>query len=115
MDGAEAWREEDVDRLSLYVHIPFCQDLCTFCGCNTRITRSHSFVAPYVEALLSELDLYLRALGRERIVLLNGLATPAGSSDRLRPAMFAPTDAQAPDHHCQHPARPCGTAGCPMV
>ncbi len=54
---------------ALYVHIPFCHDLCTFCGCNTRITRSHSFVAPYVEAVLSELDLYLRALGRERIEL----------------------------------------------
>jgi oxygen-independent coproporphyrinogen III oxidase len=54
---------------AVYVHIPFCHDLCTFCGCNTRITRSHSFVAPYVEALLSELDLYLRALGRERIEL----------------------------------------------
>lgn len=54
---------------SLYIHIPFCHDLCTFCGCNTRITRSHSFVAPYVQALLSELDIYLRALGRERIEL----------------------------------------------
>jgi oxygen-independent coproporphyrinogen-3 oxidase len=54
---------------AVYVHIPFCHDLCTFCGCNTRITRSHSFVAPYVTALLSELDTYLRALGRERIDL----------------------------------------------
>jgi len=48
---------------ALYVHIPFCRDLCTFCGCNTRITRSHSFVMPYVQALLAELDLYLRPLG----------------------------------------------------
>jgi oxygen-independent coproporphyrinogen-3 oxidase len=54
---------------ALYVHIPFCRTLCTFCGCNTRITRSHSFVMPYVQALHAELDLYLRPLGRERLEL----------------------------------------------
>ncbi len=52
---------------SIYVHIPFCRSLCTFCGCNTRVTRSHSFVLPYVESLLAEMDLYLRGLGRARI------------------------------------------------
>lgn len=52
---------------ALYLHIPFCRQLCTFCGCNTRITRSHEFVRPYVQALLAELDLYRRALGRERL------------------------------------------------
>ena len=66
---ARALDRDGMQGAALYVHIPFCHDLCTFCGCNTRITRSHSFVAPYVEALLSELDLYLRALGRERIEL----------------------------------------------
>ncbi len=48
---------------ALYVHIPFCRTLCTFCGCNTRITRSHGFVAPYAQALLAELDLYRSRLG----------------------------------------------------
>jgi oxygen-independent coproporphyrinogen-3 oxidase len=47
---------------ALYVHIPFCRALCTFCGCNTRITRSHTFVPPYIEAVLAELDLYRRHL-----------------------------------------------------
>ena len=54
---------------SLYLHIPFCHSLCTFCGCNTRITRSHSVVMPYLDTLLAELDLYLRALGRGRLEL----------------------------------------------
>jgi len=54
---------------ALYLHIPFCRSLCTFCGCNTRITRSHEFVLPYVRALLAELELYLRPLGRRRIEL----------------------------------------------
>jgi len=49
---------------ALYVHVPFCRALCTFCGCNTRITRSHSFVPLYTQALLGELDLYLTRLGR---------------------------------------------------
>lgn len=52
---------------ALYVHIPFCRALCTFCGCNTRITRSHSFVGPYVQAVLAEIDLYLQRLGRSRL------------------------------------------------
>jgi oxygen-independent coproporphyrinogen III oxidase len=66
---ARALERDGAQGAALYVHIPFCHDLCTFCGCNTRITRSHSFVGPYAAALLSELDLYLQALGRERIEL----------------------------------------------
>src|SRR6185437_1910827 len=37
------------------------------CGCNTRITRSHSFVPVYNQALLRELDLYLTRLGRTEV------------------------------------------------
>ena len=48
---------------AIYLHIPFCRALCTFCGCNTRITRSHGFVAPYIESVLAELDLYRAQLG----------------------------------------------------
>jgi oxygen-independent coproporphyrinogen-3 oxidase len=52
---------------ALYLHIPFCRSLCTFCGCNTRITRSHSFVPPYTQTLLGELDLYRSRLGLAQI------------------------------------------------
>ncbi len=45
--------------LSLYLHLPFCESLCTFCGCNTVITRDHGRAQPYVELVLRELDLYL--------------------------------------------------------
>ena len=45
-------------RAGLYVHIPFCQSLCTFCGCNVRIVRNHALAAPYVETLLQEFALY---------------------------------------------------------
>ena len=46
--------------LAIYVHLPFCETLCTFCGCNTVITRNHDRSAPYVDTVLAELDLYLR-------------------------------------------------------
>ena len=45
--------------LSLYVHLPFCESLCTFCGCNTVITRDHGRSKPYMDRVLRELDMYL--------------------------------------------------------
>ncbi len=44
--------------LSLYIHLPFCEKLCTFCGCHKRITLQHSVEKPYLEAVLREWDLY---------------------------------------------------------
>lgn len=44
---------------SLYLHIPFCETLCTFCGCNTTITKNHKTEDPYVQRLLKERDWYL--------------------------------------------------------
>ena len=45
--------------LSLYVHLPFCETLCTFCGCNTVITRNRDKADAYVTVVLAELDRYL--------------------------------------------------------
>ena len=44
--------------ISLYIHLPFCESLCTYCGCNTRITKNHAVELPYVEAVLKEWDMY---------------------------------------------------------
>lgn len=44
--------------ISLYIHLPFCQSLCTYCGCNTRITVNHNVENVYIEALLKEWKLY---------------------------------------------------------
>ncbi len=44
---------------SLYIHIPFCETLCTFCGCNTFITHNHSHEISYTDALHKEWELYL--------------------------------------------------------
>ncbi len=44
--------------MSLYVHLPFCESLCTFCGCHKRITKNHSVEAPYIDAVIKEWELY---------------------------------------------------------
>jgi oxygen-independent coproporphyrinogen III oxidase len=45
--------------LSLYLHLPFCESLCTYCACNTRITVNHKVETVYIAALKKEWDLYL--------------------------------------------------------
>jgi len=44
---------------SLYLHIPYCESLCTFCGCNNIITKDHKKEFPYVDMVLKEWQLYL--------------------------------------------------------
>jgi oxygen-independent coproporphyrinogen-3 oxidase len=51
--------------ISLYIHLPFCESLCTFCGCNKRITKNHSVENPYIEAVLKEWHLYCKILGEK--------------------------------------------------
>lgn len=51
------------DAISLYIHLPFCESLCTFCACNKRITKQHAVEKPYIKALLKELDLYINLYG----------------------------------------------------
>lgn len=49
--------------ISLYVHLPFCEHLCTYCGCNTHITKNHKLEDPYITAVLREWQLYKQVLG----------------------------------------------------
>jgi oxygen-independent coproporphyrinogen-3 oxidase len=51
--------------ISLYIHLPFCESLCTFCGCNKRITKNHAVENPYIEAVLKEWTLYCKILGEK--------------------------------------------------
>ncbi len=44
--------------ISLYIHLPFCESLCTFCACHKKITKQHDVETPYIDALLKEWDLY---------------------------------------------------------
>ncbi len=54
--------------LSLYFHIPFCDSLCWFCGCHTKVVRRYAPIAAYMDLLLRELDLVADLLpGRHKV------------------------------------------------
>jgi oxygen-independent coproporphyrinogen-3 oxidase len=55
----------DNEGISLYIHLPFCESLCTFCGCNKRITKNHNVENTYIEAVLKEWSLYCEILGEK--------------------------------------------------
>lgn len=44
--------------ISIYIHLPYCESLCTYCGCNKRITKNKQVQDPYIEALLAEWEKY---------------------------------------------------------
>lgn len=62
----EKWEEaakgtfDKEKKLSLYIHLPYCESLCTFCACHKRITKNHGYEEPYIDALLKEWDSYLK-------------------------------------------------------
>lgn len=50
--------------ITLYIHLPYCENLCTYCGCNKRITKNHSVEIPYLDAVLKEWKKYLAIFQR---------------------------------------------------
>ena len=74
--------------LSLYVHVPFCDSLCWFCGCHTKIVRRYEPVAGYLEVLRREVDLAAETLGAGRP--LAQLHFGGGS-----PTIMVPADVEA--------------------
>ena len=77
--------------LSVYVHVPFCQSLCTFCGCNMRVARNHALAGPYVDTVLAEFALYRQRLGAR-----------AAAARRAAPGR----------RHAHLPARRANSTGC---
>lgn len=51
------------DGVSVYIHLPYCESLCTFCACHKRITKNHSVEESYIDALILEWDMYVSLLG----------------------------------------------------
>lgn len=84
---AQAYEEEIVlnnppgstQDLSLYLHIPFCDTLCYFCGCTTVVTRSYERIDEYLDYLKREIDRVLPhiARGRKVVQLHLGGGTPS--------------------------------------
>lgn len=59
----ETWGKSSPGGISLYIHLPYCESLCTYCGCNTRITVNHAVEEPYIKAVLKEWEMYVTLLG----------------------------------------------------
>ncbi|MFT3728136.1 MAG: oxygen-independent coproporphyrinogen III oxidase [Terricaulis sp.] len=63
--------------LSLYLHVPYCKQLCWYCGCNTYAARRDEPVADYVETVLREIELVAAAAGSKRTISIHwGGGTP---------------------------------------
>jgi oxygen-independent coproporphyrinogen III oxidase len=54
--------------ISLYLHLPFCEKLCTYCGCNKKITNNHSVEEEYMQAILKEWQLYLQVFKQQPVI-----------------------------------------------
>ncbi len=51
------------DPVSVYIHVPFCEKLCFYCGCATSVPNGYDRIANYLETLHQEIDLWAAALG----------------------------------------------------
>jgi oxygen-independent coproporphyrinogen-3 oxidase len=63
--------------ISLYIHVPFCTELCHYCGCNTRAVRRREPVESYAERLIDEIALFGALAGRKLTHLHWGGGTPS--------------------------------------
>jgi len=72
--------------VALYIHIPFCEKLCYYCGCNIQITKDHDRSPSYVDALLSEARSVVGFLGKRELSQISwGGGTPTFlSCDEIR-------------------------------
>ena len=71
---------------SLYVHIPFCKEICWYCGCNTNRSNRVERVASYLEALEIEIDWTARQVGGK--IELGRVSFGGGSPNALDPLGF---------------------------
>lgn len=60
--------ENHVDGISIYIHLPFCDSLCTYCGCHKKITTNHSVESEYINALQKEWQLYRGIMNQTPVI-----------------------------------------------
>jgi len=86
LTGGET-RAADFDAdAEIYVHVPFCERLCTFCGCHTFITKKHEPVDLFLETIEKEADAVARAAGRR--LKIGGLHFGGGTPTHLTIEQF---------------------------
>lgn len=89
--GSFAERHRDALRAlrgsaSLYLHIPFCEEICWYCGCNTGAANRSQRLGAYLEALHQEIDLVSREL--DPSVRISRIAFGGGSPNAIAPTDF---------------------------
>lgn len=57
-----------LEGISLYIHLPFCESLCTFCACHKHITKLHKVEEAYIKTVLKEWELYVNLIDEVPIV-----------------------------------------------
>ncbi|WP_108822230.1 oxygen-independent coproporphyrinogen III oxidase [Dysgonomonas sp. Marseille-P4361] len=57
---------QDPQHISVYIHIPFCHQLCYYCGCNSQKFREKETVNAYIDALKKEIKMVLPLLNKNR-------------------------------------------------
>lgn len=57
-----------INGISLYIHLPFCESLCTYCGCNKKITTNHSVEEEYISALEKEWLQYRKLMKQTPVI-----------------------------------------------
>lgn len=69
------WKQSVIDtfnaengELCIYIHLPFCENLCTFCACTKRITKNHAVEDPYLAAVLKEWSIYRSLLPKAPVI-----------------------------------------------
>lgn len=60
--------QDEQGAVAVYIHLPFCEELCTYCACNKRITKNHQVEKPYLEAVLREWSMYVSLLGAPPLI-----------------------------------------------
>ena len=80
-------KSNELEGISLYIHLPFCESLCTFCACHKHITKRHEVEAPYLDTVLKEWNLYCDLFSSRpkiREIHLGGGTPTFFSSDNLK-------------------------------
>ncbi len=76
--------------ISLYIHLPFCESLCTFCACHKHITKRHEVEEDYIDTVLKEWKLYAGLVDEKPMIKeihLGGGTPTFFSSDQLKKLM----------------------------
>ncbi|EEI92203.1 coproporphyrinogen dehydrogenase [Sphingobacterium spiritivorum ATCC 33300] len=81
----QTYASSTANGVSIYIHLPFCEDLCTYCGCNTRITKNHKVEDPYITAVLKEWAMYKQILG-DTAVKISEIHLGGGTPTFFQPA-----------------------------